>query len=106
MHGLMHRQTEGHQRTVSNSSSAELKTMAISIFSFFHIFFNLFKYRNQLQLKSTDAFNLEKFKILFVKELKLNSRASDIFPDWWARITHGAKYGGSFSEMSRPIIYN
>ena len=33
-----------------------------------------------------------------------NNRASDIFQDWWARMTHGKKYGGSFSEMTRPII--
>ena len=26
-------------------------------------------------------------------------RASDFFQDWWARATHGAKNGGSFSEM-------
>ena len=32
------------------------------------------------------------------------TRASDIFQDWCARMTHGAKYGGSFSEMTRPII--
>ena len=32
------------------------------------------------------------------------SRASDIFQDWWARMTRGVKYGGSFSEMSGPII--
>ena len=31
-------------------------------------------------------------------------RASDIFQGWCARMTHGAKYGGSFSEMMRPII--
>ena len=31
-------------------------------------------------------------------------RASDIFQDWWARMTHGAKYCGSFSKITRPII--
>ena len=25
--------------------------------------------------------------------------ASDFFQDWWAEVTHGAKNGGSFSEM-------
>ena len=28
----------------------------------------------------------------------LNYRASDLFQDWWAKVTHGAKNGGSFSE--------
>ena len=26
-------------------------------------------------------------------------RASDFIQDWWAEVTHGAKNGGSFSEM-------
>ena len=29
-------------------------------------------------------------------------RASDFFQDWWAEVTHGAKNGGSFSEMMGP----
>ena len=29
-------------------------------------------------------------------------RALDFFQDWWARMTHGAKYGGSVSEMMGP----
>ena len=33
-------------------------------------------------------------------------RASDIFQDWWAEVTHGAKNGGSFSEMMGPSISN
>ena len=33
------------------------------------------------------------------------SRASEIFQDWWAGVTHGAKYGGSFSEMMGPEGY-
>ena len=28
-----------------------------------------------------------------------NCRASDFFQDWWAKVTRGAKNGGSFSEM-------
>ena len=32
------------------------------------------------------------------------TRASDFFQDWWAKVTHGAKYGGSFSEMMGPSI--
>ena len=35
-----------------------------------------------------------------------DARALDIFQDWWARMTYGAKYGGSFSEMMSPIIQN
>ena len=31
-------------------------------------------------------------------------RASDFFQDWWAEVTHGAKNGGSFSEMMGPSI--
>ena len=31
-------------------------------------------------------------------------RASDFFQDWWAEMTHGAKYGGSPSEMVGPSI--
>ena len=34
------------------------------------------------------------------------TRASDFFQDWWAKVTHGAKYGGSFSEMMGPSISN
>ena len=26
------------------------------------------------------------------------------FQDWWAEVTHGAKNGGSFSEMMGPSI--
>ena len=33
-------------------------------------------------------------------------RASDFFQDWWAVVTHGAKNGGSFSEMMAPSISN
>ena len=34
-------------------------------------------------------------------------RASDVFQDWWAEMTHGAKNGGSFSEMMGPMhIYS
>ena len=32
------------------------------------------------------------------------SRASDFFKDWWAKVTHGAKNGGSFSEMMGPLL--
>ena len=32
----------------------------------------------------------------------LKVRASDIFQDWLAEVTHGAKNGGSFSEMMGP----
>ena len=35
-----------------------------------------------------------------------NARASDFFQDWWAEVTHGAKNGGSFSEMMGPSISN
>ena len=30
--------------------------------------------------------------------------ASDFFQEWWAIVTHGAKNGGSFSEMMGPKI--
>ena len=33
-------------------------------------------------------------------------RVSDFFQDWWAEVTHGAKNGGSFSEMMGPSISN
>ena len=33
-------------------------------------------------------------------------RASYLFQDWWAEVTHGAKKGGSFSEMMGPSISN
>ena len=32
--------------------------------------------------------------------------ASDFFQDWWAEVTHGAKNGGSFSEVMGPSISN
>ena len=31
-------------------------------------------------------------------------RASDFFQDWWAKVTHVAKNGGSFSELMGPSI--
>ena len=30
--------------------------------------------------------------------------ASDFFQEWWTEVTHGAKNGGSFSEMMGPRI--
>ena len=33
-------------------------------------------------------------------------KASNFFQDWWAEVTHGAKNGGSFSEMMGPGISN
>ena len=33
-----------------------------------------------------------------------NSRASVFFQDWWVEETHGAKIGGSISEMMGPSI--
>ena len=38
------------------------------------------------------------------KNLEARCRASDFFQDWWAEVTHGAKNGGSFSEMMGPSI--
>ena len=32
--------------------------------------------------------------------------ASDFFKDWLAEVIHGAKSGGSFSEMIGPSISN
>ena len=47
---------------------------------------------------------------LYVALQGLNScsliRTSDFFQDWWAEVTHGAKNGGSFSEMMGPSISN
>ena len=37
---------------------------------------------------------------------KNRPRASDFFQDWWAKVTHGAKNGGPFSEMMCPSISN
>ena len=34
------------------------------------------------------------------------TRALDFFQDWWAEVTHGAKIGGSFSEMMGQSISN
>ena len=33
-----------------------------------------------------------------------NRSASDFFQEWWAQVAHGAKNGGSFSEMMGPNI--
>ena len=33
-------------------------------------------------------------------------RASNFFQDWWAKVIHGAKNGGLFSEMVGPSISN
>ena len=41
--------------------------------------------------------------VLF-KLLLINLRASGFFQDWWAEVIHGAKNGGSFSEMMGPSI--
>ena len=43
------------------------------------------------------------FQVSKLKENK-NSRASDFFQDWWAKVTQGEKNGGSFSEMIGPSI--
>ena len=37
---------------------------------------------------------------------KIFRRASCFFQDWWADFTHGAKNGGSFSEIMGPSISN
>ena len=37
---------------------------------------------------------------------RVTTKASDFFQDWWAKVTYGAKYGGSFSEMMGPSISN
>ena len=34
------------------------------------------------------------------------NRASDFFQEWWAKVTHGAKNGGSFSKRMVPSISN
>ena len=34
----------------------------------------------------------------------IDFRASDFYQDWWAEVSHGAKNGGSFSEMMGPSI--
>ena len=31
-------------------------------------------------------------------------RASNFFQDWWAEVAHGAKNGGSFSDMMGPSL--
>ena len=41
-----------------------------------------------------------------ILHMSYRSRASDFFQDWWAEMTHGAKNGGSFSEMMGPSISN
>ena len=38
--------------------------------------------------------------------MTMECRALDFFQDWWAGVTHGAKNGGSFSEMMGPSISN
>ena len=35
-----------------------------------------------------------------------DNRASDFFQDWWAKVTHEAKNGESFSDMMGPSISN
>ena len=41
-----------------------------------------------------------------LKFYNLEARASDFFQDCWDEVTHGAKSGGSFSEMMGPSISN
>ena len=36
----------------------------------------------------------------------ISSGLQILFQDWWAEVTHGAKNGGSFSEMLGPSISN
>ena len=38
------------------------------------------------------------------KLIHATCRASDFFQDWWAEVTHGAKYGGSLSEIMGPQL--
>ena len=35
-----------------------------------------------------------------------HTRASDFFQDRWAKVTYGAKNGGSFTEMMGPSMSN
>ena len=44
-------------------------------------------------------------KSILEKKHSVN-RASDFFQDRWAKVTHGAKNGGSFFEMMCPSISN
>ena len=45
-------------------------------------------------------------KMKFNQTINSISRASDLFKDLWAKVTHGAKNGWSFSEMMGPSISN
>ena len=38
-------------------------------------------------------------------QIRLDIQGFRFFQDWWAEVTHGAKNGGSFSEMMGPSIY-
>ena len=53
----------------------------------------------------TDQHQLGKNEVRLLSMLA-RARASDFFQDWWAKVTHGAKNGGSFSEMMGPSISN
>ena len=65
-----------------------LKTGACLI----HVFFNVFAFAGTEYM----------VQILVI----YRCRASDFFQHWWAKETHGAKNGGSFSEMMGPSISN
>ena len=62
-----------------------------------------FIWKNNTNHQELRIIKLQDKKFL-VFPYKATYRASDIFQDWCAKMTHEAKYGRSFSEMTRPII--
>ena len=42
--------------------------------------------------------------VFFIFSNMVFYRASDFFQDWWPEVSHGAKNGGSFSEMMDPLL--
>ena len=55
-------------------------------------------YRSRNSSYTTQLFT----KLKFRHSCFIGCRASDFFQDWWAEVNHGAKHGGSFSEMMGP----
>ena len=55
-----------------------------------------------------DTFRYLLVKNLVISNLKIYIQAGlqIFFQEWWADVTHGAKNGGSFSEMIGPSISN
>ena len=66
------------------------------------VFMHILPDSNQNHIKNSSK-TLKSFPCTRFHQTKW-CRASDFFQNSWAEVTHGAKNGGSFSEMMGPLM--